>query len=92
METALAALPDAAVIDIGLPGMNGFDVAKRLRGEAATRGMRLIALSGYGREIDRQQALEAGFDEHLVKPVRIERLMELIRQARTSSASGRHGH
>lgn len=92
VETALAALPEAAVIDIGLPGMNGFDVAKRLRGEAATRGMRLIALSGYGREIDRQQALEAGFDEHLVKPVRIERLMELIRQARTSSASGRHGH
>jgi CheY-like chemotaxis protein/two-component sensor histidine kinase len=62
--------PDAVLCDIGLPdGMSGFDVAKALRASADTRGIHLIALTGYGRPEDKQNCLEAGFDAHLTKPV-----------------------
>ncbi|MBK4734030.1 hybrid sensor histidine kinase/response regulator [Noviherbaspirillum pedocola] len=61
--------PDAALVDIGLPGLDGYGVARSLRADPRTRGMRLIALSGYCQPEDRQRALDAGFDEHLSKPV-----------------------
>jgi CheY-like chemotaxis protein len=61
--------PDIVLCDIGLPGMDGFAVAGELRRNPETAKARLIAITGYGREEDRQRALSAGFDQHLVKPV-----------------------
>ena len=61
--------PEVALLDIGLPEMDGYELAKRLRATPELEGLRLIALTGYGQAEDRQRALAAGFDEHLVKPV-----------------------
>jgi signal transduction histidine kinase/CheY-like chemotaxis protein len=76
LDALLTGRPDAAVVDIGLPGMNGFDVAKRSRG-AGYAGM-LVALTGYGQGTDIKRALQAGFDAHLVKPLDAERLRRLL--------------
>ncbi|RZI62364.1 MAG: response regulator [Rubrivivax sp.] len=78
--------PEVAFIDIGLPAMDGYELARRLR--AQTRGERpkLIALTGYGLASDRARALAAGFDEHVVKPVSPERLEQLIAQLTSPSA------
>jgi CheY-like chemotaxis protein len=61
--------PEVALLDIGLPGMNGYELAKRLRAMPQLEGVRLIALTGYGQADDRERAIAAGFDDHLVKPV-----------------------
>jgi CheY-like chemotaxis protein len=63
--------PDIALIDIGLPGLSGYDVARhiRARSDAWARAVTLVALTGYGRDADREEALNAGFDCHLVKPI-----------------------
>jgi CheY-like chemotaxis protein len=60
--------PDVVLLDIGLPGMDGFEVARRIR-QGATPVHRLVAMTGYGDDEDRRKAREAGFDGHLVKPV-----------------------
>ncbi|AKT36904.1 hybrid sensor histidine kinase/response regulator [Chondromyces crocatus] len=87
LEMALTMKPDVALIDIGLPAMDGYEVASRLRAEAAGRNIALIAVTGYGRDEDRRRAYEAGFDEHLVKPVNPTRLAEAIeRQTRSLRA------
>lgn len=65
--------PDAAFVDIGLPGLNGFEVAERTRAQGGHRPV-LVALSGYGRNEDKQRAKTAGFDEHMTKPVEPERV------------------
>ena len=72
---ATAHLPTVALVDIGLPGIDGYEVARRLRANAATSAMRLIALTGYGLAEDQRRVLEAGFDMHLVKPVDITQLL-----------------
>jgi CheY-like chemotaxis protein len=81
-ETALAAAhtfrPEVVLLDIGLPGMNGYEVASHLRRQSDTAKMLLVALTGYGQEHDRQRALEAGFDFHFTKPVEPVVLKELI--------------
>jgi CheY-like chemotaxis protein len=69
--------PDAAVIDIGLPGMDGYEVARRLR-TACPGVLRLIALTGYGQESDQRRAREAGFDVHLLKPATVDRILAAI--------------
>ncbi|MGJ7512411.1 ATP-binding protein [Variovorax sp. GT1P44] len=66
--------PEAAILDIGLPGMNGYELAQALRARPKTEGMLLIALTGYGQESDRIRALAAGFDLHMAKPAQIEAL------------------
>ena len=68
VEEALAWKPDAAIVDIGLPGFDGYEVARRIRAAAKGVAIRLVALTGYGQEDDRRQALAAGFDSFLVKP------------------------
>jgi two-component system, chemotaxis family, CheB/CheR fusion protein len=70
--------PDIVILDVGLPGMDGFEVARRIRADARHAGIRLIALTGYGQAADRATAREAGFDEHLVKPVHGEQLVALV--------------
>ncbi|MGH8258658.1 MAG: PAS domain S-box protein [Steroidobacteraceae bacterium] len=66
--------PDVMLLDIGLPEMNGYELAKRLRSRPELKGLRLIAVTGYGQADDRQRALAAGFDDHLVKPVDLQAL------------------
>jgi CheY-like chemotaxis protein len=71
-------MPSSVLLDIGLPVMDGYEVARRLREDANGRRIRLIAVTGYGQDADRQRALEAGFEEHLVKPVDLRRLDGLL--------------
>ena len=61
--------PEVVVLDIGLPGMSGYDVAEQLRGRREFRRTPIIAVTGYGQDEDRRRAREAGFDAHLTKPV-----------------------
>ncbi|WP_312435256.1 ATP-binding protein [Janthinobacterium sp.] len=75
---------DTFILDIGLPEMDGYELARRLRASPATARAQLIALTGYGKEEDRQQALLAGFDQHLVKPVDIAELIKLLDGRRTA--------
>jgi CheY-like chemotaxis protein/two-component sensor histidine kinase len=70
--------PNIALLDIGLPVMDGYELARRMRELPELRHVRLIALTGYGTESDRMRSLEAGFDEHLVKPLALERLEEVL--------------
>jgi len=71
-ESGLAAIrtwnPDAVLLDLGMPGMDGFEVARRIRADSALGQPKLIALTGWGQQLDRQRTREAGFDHHLVKP------------------------
>jgi signal transduction histidine kinase/ActR/RegA family two-component response regulator/HAMP domain-containing protein len=70
--------PQIALLDIGLPGMDGYELASRLRADPRLAGMHLVALTGYGRDLDRARALATYFDEHLVKPVSAERLLDTV--------------
>jgi CheY-like chemotaxis protein len=72
--------PDLALLDIGLPVMDGYELAHRLHDDPGLRRVPLIAVTGYGQPSDRRRSEAAGFDAHLVKPVDIERVGSLIRQ------------
>ena len=76
VEAAHLFRPEVVLCDIGLPGADGYEVARQLRSEAGTAAARLIAITGYGAEGDREKAREAGFDQHLTKPVDPDRLLE----------------
>ncbi len=78
LALALASRPEVALIDIGLPGLNGFEVARRIRAAPGGAGIRLVALTGYGQPEDRRRSREAGFDSHLVKPVEVGALTQLL--------------
>ena len=82
--------PDVVLLDIGLPGMNGFEVARKLRQEECCGETLIVGVSGYGDEEARARGRESGFDRHLVKPVDIEALMGLLAGANGSRASA-HG-
>jgi signal transduction histidine kinase/ActR/RegA family two-component response regulator len=75
---------DVAFIDIGMPGMNGYEVARAIRNSKAGSDMLLVALTGWGQAEDRRKALEAGFDAHLTKPARVEDIEAVLRQADTA--------
>ncbi len=81
LEVAPEFHPDVVLLDIGLPGIDGYEVARRLRDRADLPGLLIIAVTGYGQESDRQRAREAGFDQHLVKPVDLEILRRLLAAA-----------
>ena len=70
--------PDVALLDIGLPGMDGYELARRIRGDPQSAHLRLVALTGYGQEKDLRLSQEAGFDYHLVKPVDPEQLESIL--------------
>jgi CheY-like chemotaxis protein len=71
--------PCAAVLDIGMPGMDGYEVARRIRHGSRSRDVVLIALTGWGQDEDRRRTRRAGFDHHLTKPTDMATLQELIR-------------
>lgn len=78
LEAANAFRPEVALVDIGLPGIDGYEVARRLRDQPACASATLIALSGYGRDEDKRRAREAGFDHHLLKPADLDELHAII--------------
>jgi CheY-like chemotaxis protein len=71
-------LPHVTLLDIGLPGMNGYEVAKAMRKDPVLTHCLLVALSGYGQEEDRRRSATAGIDHHLIKPANLNSLIELI--------------
>jgi CheY-like chemotaxis protein len=83
VELALRLQPDVVLIDIGLPGLDGYDVARRIRSAPQGHRMVLAAVTGYGQPEDRRRAEEAGFDAHLVKPVDPDQLTELLATRRS---------
>ena len=78
LRKALEFHPQICLLDIGLPGMDGYELARRLRAEENMDPLLMIAISGYGQKEDRIRSQEAGFDYHLVKPVDINSLLELL--------------
>jgi two-component system CheB/CheR fusion protein len=82
LDAILAQRPDVALIDIGLPRLNGFEVARQVRKHLSGSQIQLVALTGYGQAKDREAVFQAGFDEHLVKPINPEELARLLRSPR----------
>jgi CheY-like chemotaxis protein len=78
VQLVLQQRPDVALIDVGLPGMNGYEVARAIRRAIPNGGIRLIAVTGYGQPSDRDSAAQAGFDTHLLKPIAPDVLRELL--------------
>ena len=78
--------PDVAIVDIGLPGIDGFEVARRIREKQENDGIYLIALTGYGQDADRKKALAAGFDLHMVKPVDTDAILRMLSDGRPRHA------
>jgi PAS domain S-box-containing protein len=87
LELARRERPDAALLDIGLPEMDGNELARRLRADPRTRPALLVAITGYGQEQDRRAALEAGFDHHMVKPVDLDKLAAILAGISASGCS-----
>ncbi|WP_437998146.1 ATP-binding protein [Sorangium sp. So ce185] len=81
LEAARASKPELVLLDIGLPGMDGYEVVRRLRAEPELRGSYIAAVSGYGQDQDRRRSREAGFDAHLTKPVATAQLLALVAEA-----------
>jgi signal transduction histidine kinase/DNA-binding response OmpR family regulator len=80
LDAAQAFAPDAVLLDIGLPGLNGFQVAQQLRDQPPTNDVLLIAISGYGQAEDLHRSRHAGFNHHLIKPINIHELLKLLAQ------------
>jgi CheY-like chemotaxis protein len=74
--------PEVALLDIGMPGLNGYEVARRVRHGPLGRGITLIAVTGWGQDRDKAEAQKAGFDHHFTKPIDPGRLSELLRSGR----------
>ncbi len=79
IDKARESRPDVVLCDIGLPDLDGYEVARRIRSVPELRETRLIALSGYAQPEDRERARQAGFEAHLAKPPRLEQLEQMIR-------------
>ena len=88
LEKAAEFLPDIVLLDIGLPVMDGYEVARRLRAtQPPGRPLRLLALTGYGQAADRERALAAGFERHIVKPIELQDLQDWLADASADDAS-----
>ena len=81
IEQAQDYQPDVLLLDLGMPKLNGYDVCRRIREQAWGAKLQIIALTGWGQAEDRQRTKDAGFDHHLVKPVDVTRLRELLDEA-----------
>jgi CheY-like chemotaxis protein len=78
LETAVIFKPQLILLDIGLPKMDGYEVARRLREHSELKDVRLVAVTGYGQDADRQRSRSAGFDHHLVKPFTLEQVQQVL--------------
>jgi CheY-like chemotaxis protein len=78
--------PDIAFVDIGMPGMDGYEVARRIRSHAGAQSTVLVALTGWGQQEDRRRSAEAGFDHHLVKPPDLLSVQALVASAKRQAA------
>jgi CheY-like chemotaxis protein len=83
-------IPQVMLLDIGMPDMDGFEVARRVRADPRLQAMAMVALTGWGQQTDKERTRVAGFDRHLVKPANAEQLMALLSDA-DSSLLTRHG-
>jgi CheY-like chemotaxis protein len=81
--------PHLAIIDIGLPDMSGYDVARALRAQARLAGLVLAALTGWGDDADRRRAFAAGFDQHITKPLDVGKLRDVLDYAQRSPGAVR---
>jgi len=88
VDKALAIRPDVALVDIGLPGLDGNEVARRIRSALGSDEISLIAMTGYGQPEDHRRALQAGFDRYLVKPVDPRFLAQLLAEMRVRGDAG----
>jgi CheY-like chemotaxis protein len=91
LELARLYLPDAILLDIAMPDLDGYESAQRIRGEPWGANVTLIAMTGYGRPEDHQRSLEAGFDHHIVKPVDPSALERVLAEAVQRRVSARVG-
>jgi signal transduction histidine kinase/ActR/RegA family two-component response regulator len=89
LKAAAEFRPDVVLLDIGLPGMDGYEVGRRLRAETGSHGMVLVALTGYGQEQDRQRSRDAGFEHHLVKPITPDAILAVVGPTRSWSGPSR---
>ena len=88
VELAAAYRPDVVLLDLGMPGMDGYEVARRLRRQQGGERMTIIAVTGYGQDEDRERTRAAGFDHHLVKPVDMDALRRLLQQGWSDESAG----
>jgi two-component system CheB/CheR fusion protein len=89
LEAARQHRPDVVLLDIGLPHMDGYEVAQRLRQQPETQGAVLVAMTGFGQEEDRRRSAAAGFDHHLVKPVDPQELQQFLTRRETPASAPR---
>ncbi len=80
--------PEVVLLDIGLPSLDGYQLAGLIRQDEHLKDAVLIAITGYGEETDRRRSLEAGFDHHLIKPIDLDALLPLLDRAERSSSAG----
>ena len=85
LEEAESFRPDVVLLDIGMPGLDGYEVARRIRAQPWGATVVLVALTGWGQDEDRRRSREAGFDRHLLKPVDIGPLQEALAASRPSA-------
>jgi CheY-like chemotaxis protein len=85
LEVIASQPPDVALVDIGLPGLDGYQLARTVRKNANATGVFLVALTGYGDPDDRRRAMEAGFDAHMVKPFDVQTLNRILAERRAES-------
>jgi len=88
LEVAASFKPETALVDIGLPGMDGYELARLLRKDPAHQNLQLVALTGYGRPEDRTTAEAAGFDLYLIKPAKVAELKRLLASERSATQTG----
>ncbi|MBV8405150.1 MAG: response regulator [Gammaproteobacteria bacterium] len=91
LEAAARHLPDVALLDVGMPQLDGYEVARRIRAAPWGKDVTLVAVTGWGQEADRRRSREAGFDLHLVKPLDAERLQRLLTQGTTQVSARETG-
>ena len=82
LTAAIEHRPDVMLLDIGLPGIDGYEVAQRMRRHPKLQEIVLVAMTGYGQETDRQRSQAAGFDHHLIKPADFEKVRQILMTVR----------
>ena len=88
VEAAEEFRPDVILLDIGLPKLNGYEACRRIREQPWSKGMVIVALTGWGQDEDRRRSAEAGFDHHMVKPVEVDALEKVLATPNVRPADG----